>query len=295
MEDGVWRVSFHKYAYVHGDPIQGIDPTGKFIGTVLGVAGGLFGGLSVRASKDSANLATGALIARVLLRVSLGYALGGVVAGAYFWDPITQQFRDNGLTWDQSIDPVPEDELFWMENATYVDAFKSNVKRSLIQSTVGKGATVRDMEAVEKIAHIYVNTIAGTGGTGGWWQSVTRSGPNCNEYCTLVATSLSSAVQGTNWVMREHFDSRKYGAGEHTLFNPVGPIATGDWNNSIVPLHSFVSLSFRPSKNPSNDKWSSPDWVLDPWQDGRPQIYKARTFHQIWPLNHGTNTDIDLR
>jgi hypothetical protein len=28
LEDGVWRVSFHKYAYVHGDPISNIDPTG---------------------------------------------------------------------------------------------------------------------------------------------------------------------------------------------------------------------------------------------------------------------------
>ena len=39
LEDGVWRVSFHKYAYVHGDPIQGIDPTGEFLGFVgLGLA-----------------------------------------------------------------------------------------------------------------------------------------------------------------------------------------------------------------------------------------------------------------
>ena len=30
LESCVWRVSFHKYAYVHGDPIQGIDPTGMF-------------------------------------------------------------------------------------------------------------------------------------------------------------------------------------------------------------------------------------------------------------------------
>jgi hypothetical protein len=29
LESCVWRVSFHKYAYVHGDPVQGIDPTGK--------------------------------------------------------------------------------------------------------------------------------------------------------------------------------------------------------------------------------------------------------------------------
>ena len=32
LESCVWRVSFHKYAYVHGDPIQGIDPTGMFLG-----------------------------------------------------------------------------------------------------------------------------------------------------------------------------------------------------------------------------------------------------------------------
>jgi len=29
--------SFHKYAYVHGDPIQGIDPTGEFLGAVIGI------------------------------------------------------------------------------------------------------------------------------------------------------------------------------------------------------------------------------------------------------------------
>jgi hypothetical protein len=30
LESCVWRVSFHKYAYVHGDPVQNIDPTGLF-------------------------------------------------------------------------------------------------------------------------------------------------------------------------------------------------------------------------------------------------------------------------
>ena len=37
LENCVWRVSFHKYAYVHGDPIQGVDPTGEFMGLVLGL------------------------------------------------------------------------------------------------------------------------------------------------------------------------------------------------------------------------------------------------------------------
>ena len=30
LESCVWRVSFHKYAYVHGDPVNAIDPTGMF-------------------------------------------------------------------------------------------------------------------------------------------------------------------------------------------------------------------------------------------------------------------------
>ena len=41
LESCVWRVSFHKYAYVHGDPIQGIDPTGMFLGSLGAVGIGL--------------------------------------------------------------------------------------------------------------------------------------------------------------------------------------------------------------------------------------------------------------
>ena len=70
-------------------------------------------------------------------------------------------------------------------------------------------------------------------------------------------------MNGTNWRLREHYDVRKYGAGSHTLFNPAGPVAGAlgfplDWNNSIVPLHSFVSLSFDPSQDPDSGKWDYP-------------------------------------
>jgi hypothetical protein len=44
LESCVWRVSFHKYAYVHGDPVQMIDPTGMF-----GV-GSTFAGTSIASS-----------------------------------------------------------------------------------------------------------------------------------------------------------------------------------------------------------------------------------------------------
>lgn len=45
LESCVWRVSFHKYAYVHGDPIQGIDPTGMFFSV-----GGVLSGMSLGSS-----------------------------------------------------------------------------------------------------------------------------------------------------------------------------------------------------------------------------------------------------
>ena len=41
LESCVWQVSFHKYAYVHGDPIQGIDPTGQFLSILVGVGIGI--------------------------------------------------------------------------------------------------------------------------------------------------------------------------------------------------------------------------------------------------------------
>ena len=54
LESCVWRVSFHKYAYVHGDPIQGIDPTGMFMSS-----GGL--GTNLYLAYKSASIALNAL------------------------------------------------------------------------------------------------------------------------------------------------------------------------------------------------------------------------------------------
>jgi hypothetical protein len=58
LESCVWRVSFHKYAYVHGDPIQGIDPTGMFLGVLVSIGIGL--------GNFSQELASGGLVISIL-------------------------------------------------------------------------------------------------------------------------------------------------------------------------------------------------------------------------------------
>ena len=59
LESCVWRVSFHKYAYVHGDPIQGVDPTGQFVHILIGVGIGVAAvsvGLGLFLYQDHADL-----------------------------------------------------------------------------------------------------------------------------------------------------------------------------------------------------------------------------------------------
>ena len=89
--------SFHKYAYVHGDPIQGTDPTGKFtsaqvmagigIGMSVGaLSGGIFGFMAgVLQAGDEPDLwsAFGTILHYTVTGVALG-GLGGGVAGFAF-------------------------------------------------------------------------------------------------------------------------------------------------------------------------------------------------------------------
>ena len=87
--------SFHKYAYVHGDPIQGVDPSGKWLiplvagaGTALGAfAGGLWAYMTGRSILGGALLggalgfigATGALWGLFGLWFTFGFAGGSAL------------------------------------------------------------------------------------------------------------------------------------------------------------------------------------------------------------------------
>ena len=58
--------SLHKYAYVHGDPIRGVDPTGMFFG-VGGISFGFGFGASTLTTQVGAGGAAGGATAPILL------------------------------------------------------------------------------------------------------------------------------------------------------------------------------------------------------------------------------------
>jgi hypothetical protein len=73
--------SFHKYAYVHGDPVNATDPTGKFISLAIGFA--------FRSSLQSSRLVQGA--------VALGLAADlGLIANFTFLRNFSNVFYDKG-------------------------------------------------------------------------------------------------------------------------------------------------------------------------------------------------------
>jgi len=84
--------SLHKYLYTHGDPINGIDPSGEFLGLAIGVGLGLTVGLSALSLLTAAITLQGAIV--------IGLATAGAIALIGFYNsqwgtslPATEQMR----------------------------------------------------------------------------------------------------------------------------------------------------------------------------------------------------------
>jgi len=67
--------SLHKYLYVHGDPVQGVDPTGLLLGSFS--FGGFLGNIGARLQLSATNAA--------MSTSALSYALGPALASVFFY------------------------------------------------------------------------------------------------------------------------------------------------------------------------------------------------------------------
>jgi RHS repeat-associated protein len=260
--------SFHKYLYTHADPVSGVDPTGEFLGLAGAILGGLLG---FRYKSDVINIGVGHRITYTLIGAVGGYAmtlaatltLANFGPSAYYGNPKP--------TWDSGT--RPNFSLSWDSNGD-IDEFKKNLK-NLLNKTLDSQQNVTDADklAVNNIVDAYVNAVKQNAGDGkgGWGQSISyffdnSKPPNCLRYSQIVNESVGPTVNGTNWNIKRHEDSRKYGIGGADFLAWPFP-------GVIAAYHSFVTLSY-------NDEIV---WILDPWATNRPDIYSPKPFLDTWP------------
>jgi hypothetical protein len=286
--------SLHKYAYVHGDPISGVDPTGKFVGTVVGLIGGILGGFVARSKHDAVVTSTG-FSALALLKNTIGYAsfmYGGnlVFSGAYF-------------AFMGAVNPFSNGEIGELTSSTKA-TYKANVKNyldSIVNNRFNNGevdATGREqgLNETDAIAQAYVDAVFDNKATrGGWLGNLTGSGLKCVDWVERVSSDarIQAATSGTMFKLRTHFDVQKFGWYNSYTFLPVVDAGSIYWFLPIHPLHSFTTLTFNETEDQATGKVSFPDVVLDPWSNNAPDIYAPRQFHRTWPLNISAgNTNI---
>ncbi len=169
--------SLHKYGYVHGDPINTVDPTGEF-GIALGLAIGFSFQSYSRATKADADLAKGAIAMATIRGFAKGYLIGVFVE--MFLPVARTHFRVSSADQDYAeglpVPPAPAGS-FSANNRSVID---------MAQSLKNKERIVRVLEVVRSttLDRLRADT--------------------CNCWVYVAATRLSN-------LPREYWDSRVNG------------------------------------------------------------------------------------
>ena len=85
--------SLHKFAYVHGDPIQGVDPTGEFLGSL---AIGTLGSIGINTRKSSGDTAAGSEAGLAIWAATVKHSLNLLTYFNLFTNLSAQLFRLQG-------------------------------------------------------------------------------------------------------------------------------------------------------------------------------------------------------
>ena len=280
MEDGVWRVSFHKYAYVHGDPIQGIDPTGKF----FALLGGLLVSTSIysfqRSRSDGAALSVLALIKNAAVFTSAGAATYFGIGGVYVaWFTKEAQWKLGRARPDHDQNSTKQ---LWVDNIEMV--LLERVQRD---TAISPGQRAKAVAGARLVAERYVELTQhkgvkehgleaagannfGKNGANGWIGNWGHPERHCTTWVHSIQQKLDHSAKDTGWVIRGHHN--QITAGDLSLF----------WWT-----HSYMSITLEPNAGPmaSAQEANKIDYVLDPWGTGRPDLYDADEFTARWPMN----------
>lgn len=280
--------SLHKYLYTHGDPVNGIDPTGRLLGLIGGLYGLMIGSIISSGAKSAYDArAVGAGVGIVgklaFLAVRSGAPAAGMVTGYLATSFVTRGALSSQPIWNL-MGGLPGRE----ENRT-IDEWAENIEESLkTQVDIYPELTVQQKEAgykvAEKLSQKYVLAVQDRGkrlfgiedsndllfgkggGPGDWLGNWIDPQCNCEYWAMDMYSAISSGGVTGGWKLRGHF----------------GQLKAGDFSLGWMFKHNFVSLTFDP-----NDTGADPSFILDPWSRVRPDIYDYEQFNRHWPIDSG--------
>jgi hypothetical protein len=160
-------------------------------------------------------------------------------------------------------------------------------KSHLVKLVNTKGGGLIERDVAMRIAEVYVDFVQqrgksyhglinadnvnfGSGGSYGWLQNLLSGYSNefckCFQWAEGLHTKLTAIAHGSRWVAVLNRDVTRW----------YDPVAAGFG----TVTHNFVSLEL--SNGPQ--LLPTPDFVLDPWESGRPDIFDGKSFDRSWPV-----------
>ena len=276
--------SFHKYAYVHGDPIQGIDPTGEFFGVAFGLLGGLLGGLGLRALRSATYAgATVTTLQTVLIYTqyaTLAYAGYSLASLLYFGSVgLVNLFETGALGLPTAQSEVKNNYVVNVRN--YLTEI---VDEKLKDGSLNPGERAKAIEDSNAIADAYVDVVWENGSGRAGWEGNLYGGTKCSVWCDIIENDggMIMALRNSKWKLTVHENVPKFASWLSS------PAYVGFQATNSHPVHNFFSLTLSPTTSSAGEE-SFPDVVLDSWKTGLPDIYDPIKYHKTWPLTHGNS------
>jgi RHS repeat-associated protein len=275
--------SLNKYVYAQADPVNGRDPSGRFLIGGLSILLGSMTSLFLRGSKMSTY---SSILGKVYLLFgnfaigAIGGLLSGLVAsGVLYFNFSGTPIWSLGGSLPTKSDNIPNAR--WKENVstTLKNFIDAQPGLTAAQQTNGKNMA-------DAIAEAYVNAVRsyavrnfniedsdqvmfGKGGqVSDWWGNwIYGEACFCRSWADAMRNALAPvavANKNSGWRLKIHQNV---------------PLA-GDLFFGIPFQHNFISITWDPTGQSTRD----PDFILDPWPRARPDIFRYRDTSLLWPV-----------
>jgi RHS repeat-associated protein len=267
--------SIHKYAYTHNDPVNNIDPSGKFVAIAIGVLSGIALSSYLNTQKSAKDLSTGALILRGLATVGFGvsayfgtYMLYGIYGYGLGFKPLwahgTHPKATENLSiqkWENNIADLLKD---YVDKSTLTIEQKQKAKNEamiIAKNYVSKMRSRANMLNILTESDNNMYGISNRGTMAAWGGNWGNPAAFCAEWVTEAKNAVSDSDSGNDlefWTAIAHFD-----------YSPMGDPSLG-----ILFRHSFVSISLKDQNEPA--------FILDAWSTAYPEVYLPKSYFQYY-------------